>query len=139
MDGSAATRKAARISGIIILLPDFQMTTNILGGKHPRCMTLVPLQITARQPAARPIQDEVFSKRQFQFLDAEPHRGAGKGSEVLSSEVLKAPCGQMPHMGGIGVGVMGAEMRRHHENIRARAPHAEDLRHRSCYVADMLD
>jgi hypothetical protein len=116
-----------------------QMAANVLGGKHPGRMTFIPFQISACEPTACAIEDKILSECQIKFLNGKPDIRAAERGEILASEVLEAACRQVPHVSGIGVGIMGAEMRRHDENIRAIARDAVNLRHGARYVADVLD
>jgi hypothetical protein len=71
------------------------MATDVLGEENPRRMTLVPLQIVPRQPTARAIQNEVFSKRQLHSstlnLTFEPAKVA-KSSPVKYWKLRAARC-----------------------------------------------
>jgi hypothetical protein len=115
------------------------MTTNVLGGENPGRVAFVPLQIAARQETAGAIQNKVFSKRQCKFFDAELGMGAAKSGKILAREILETARGQMAQVSGIGVGVMGAEMRRHNKNIGAMAGDAVNLGHRARHVTNVLD
>src|SRR5689334_16316889 len=115
------------------------MAADILRREHPCRVALIPFQIAASQKAAYSVQKEVLAKCQLQLLDGKPYIRAAKCGEVFSCEVLEAARRQMPHVSGIGVRVMRAEMRRHDKNICAIARDAVNFGHGARDVAHVLD
>lgn len=115
------------------------MAADILRREYPRRVALIPFQIAPRQKTSYSIQKKILAKCQLQFLDGKPYIRAAKCGEVLSREVLEAARRQVPHVSGIGVGVMRAEMRRHDKHVGAVARNAVNFGHRARDVANVLD
>ncbi len=115
------------------------MAADILRRKHPCRVALIPFQIAARQKAAYSIQKEIFAKGQLELFNRKPYIRTAKCGKVFSCEVLKAARGQMPHVRGIGIRIVRAEMRRHDKDICAVLRDAVNFSHRACYVAHVFD
>src|SRR5215472_10116091 len=111
------------------LFPNLQMASDILGGKNPRRVPLVPFQMAAGQPAPDPIQNEVLAESHVHRFDIKPDIHPGKCLEIVTSEVVEAPAGQMAHVGGIGIRIVRAEMRGGYKDVRAITRNAMYFRH----------
>ena len=112
---------------------------NVLSGKEPRGVPFVPFQIAACQKAACTVQNEIFPKRQFELLNGKPDIGAAESGEILAGEILETARRQVPNVCGIGIRVMGTEMRRDDKHLGAIARDAVNLSHGPRQIADMLD
>jgi hypothetical protein len=116
-----------------------QLAANVQGGEDPGGVTLVPLEVAAGERAAQVVEHKVPAEGQFQALDVKAKWRAVEGFEILSREVLEAGGGQVADVGGIGVGIVRAEVRRGDEHAGAGLSDAVDLRHGRDHVVDMLD
>jgi hypothetical protein len=115
------------------------MTSDILGGKNPRGVPLVPFQIAAGQPASYPIQNEILAKGHIHRFDIKPDIHPGKCLEIVTSEVVEAPAGQMAYVRGIGIRIVRAEMWSGYEDIGATARNAMNFRHGARDVKHVLN
>ena len=115
------------------------MAADILAGENPGCMSFIPFNIPVRQPAAWTVQKEIFAECQLHFFDLEADAGTGESGEIVAGEVLEAARGQMADVGGIGVGIVGAEMGGGDEHVAAVPADPMDLGHGAGHIVNVFD